>query len=331
MQLLRDHISQVDFSDAPSFADEVLDPLATLGYEIHFVCGFLPSYLTRVIELGRSDARSFERAKLNVTFCLPAIEPDEELENLIARHFLDCATSEEIFSFLDQVSLIETRRFPLSLQFLVPTKGSVITRSAIGVISDFSDQNDLVGFIDEFAGDNNSPIHLARTWRGDEAEIALRFDDLVFAAENDSWALVNRVRNVDFERVRQLVSRLETTTASKIFHRDAATEVVTNFAIEEVPNLSLDDEEVEPEEFDELMELIDGAQGDSEAFITMFYGDIRKVRDVHDFVMSRQNQTKFGTPHAEAIGQDLSEYIGDATNVCWCGNEYQVKYGCPGD
>jgi len=335
--MLKNHVSEVDFADNPNFADLTLAPLIALGHNVRIVTGFLPSYLSRTLSLLLSYPEK-RTVTMSVVFCLP---PRLELENdvqAITRALMAKSSKSEVSDFVRLATEARMHGIGIRTQFLIPSKGAVITGSAIGLITDRDDSTQLVGFIDEYAGDDNSPIHLARTWIPHETEIALRFEDLVHAAENDSWSFVNRIENVDFSELARSVeqfSELRDPANVDGGGNSARTELPDAVSSnqpdgDEGSELPLD--ELAPNddnEFDELLALLEKSEGDSDALIAMFYGDLSDVKDIHDFLNERNAIDRFGGPHAAPVDLEIQSFVGNARFTCWCGNDYSLAEGCP--
>lgn len=332
--MLQSHISEVDFADNPNFADLTLFPMLSLGHDVRIVAGFLPSYVSRALELlgARNVAGN---GNLNIVFCLPAKKVGETNTEAVLRSLLEKSNIAEITAFVDRVRTAQEREVRFSIQFLIPVHGAVITNSAIGLISDRADPSKLVGFLDEFAGDDNSPIHLARTWREDELDIALRFEDLVHAAEKDSWSMVQRVSNIDFAQISALIKTTPTRNSPLIetAQTPTPTAVIPGDPQPSTPAPTQPELDVELDphdaDFDELLSLLELSDGDSEDLIAMFYGDLSRVKDLHDFINNRNRLSGSGRMHAGPANADVAAYIGGAETTCWCGNEYSIREGCP--
>jgi hypothetical protein len=326
--LLKDHIGHVDFADNSSFADLVLVPLLALGNKVRIVSGFIPSYLNRALE-AVNDLDSPKLGELSVVLCLPALPEAGTSLSAVANHLASQGLT-DVKAFVDLVGAGSEKGLPLKLQILVPSRGAVITRSAIGTISDPQDSSQQVGFIDELAGDDNSPIHLSRSWVENEAHVTERFEDLVHAATFDTWSEVERLQDINIAEFQSLLAdpnlaagfQKPPTQPEISFPQKTATEVIfLGLAEDDDVPISVEDD------FDLIVEAVEMSDGDVDGFFEMFYGDPNQVHELEDFVAARRNSGTW-RQHAAPASAEVLEIVGDRRAECWCGADYGIREGC---
>lgn len=317
--MLKNNVRDLDFADNPSFADLVLGPLLQLGNNVSVVSGFVPSYVLRTLErLVSLD--SAPSGKMTFVLCLPALPYDDMGLEAVAQ-YLVAQSADDLQPLFKLARNAVERGVPFEIQMLVPSKGAVITRSAVGLIEDTEAVSNRVGFIDELAGDDNSAIHLSRSWITEEEEITDRFEDLVHAAINDSWSSVSRIVDIDFDELLTYMGE-----DSKRSPRPSLP-----VSVPAAVDVHEDDEDVVDdldEDFDELLELVELADGEIDDIFTAFYSDPSQTANLWDLASAR-SRGGWARPHATAVSQEILDLAGDVTNQCWCGNEYSISQGCP--
>jgi hypothetical protein len=236
---------------------------------------------------------------------------------------------------------------PLEIQILVPSRGAVITRSAIGVIEEQGDLLDRVGFIDELAGDDNSAIHLSRSWVDEEEAVTERFEDLVYAAINNSWESVERVADFDPGELASLIDEVKlgipdaddaNTAAAPLPNlsnrrTDAAEQntVTDPSGLETEFDVFANDDYAElvdvEADFQDIMDVVELSDGEVDSVFNAFYGDPAQTQLLGDFARAR-SRDRLERPHAAPASADILNLVGDITYQCWCGNEYSIREGC---
>ena len=336
--MLKDHIGHVDFADNPTFADLVLQPLLALGNNVSIVSGFIPSYMRRALEsLATTASPSF--GEISMVLCLPALSEGDTSLRAVARHLLTQGTS-DVKTFFETVERSQVQGLSCRFQILVPSRGAVITRSAIGTISDSDDSSMQVGFIDELAGDGNSPIHLSRSWIESEANVTERFEDLVHAATNDSWADVERLKDINLSEFLALLSDPNTPEAedsagveitrpplAQSISEPRLTGLRDSPADEDGSDEDGNDSLLVEDDFDLILEAVEMADGDVDGFFEMFYGDPDQVHELEDFVAARRDSGAW-RQHAAPASAEVLEIVGDRRAECWCGSDYGIREGC---
>ncbi len=343
--MLRNNISDVDFADNPFFADLVLIPLLRLGNAVSMVSGFVPSYVNRTLE-RIIEVRPSAPGKFTFVLCLPALPASTSALHAIAGH-VAAEQMVETKTLIELVGKGVSVGLPFEIQILVPSRGAVITRSSIGVIEDQQDDSARVGFIDELAGDNNSLIHLSRSWVGEEAAATERFEDLVYAAINNSWESVERVADFDLGQLADLIGEVKPGTPPADEHSETAppppTPPAARSAAEksnnrfEDPALDLLDDgfanddyddlvDVEAD-FDEIMGIVELSDGEVDSIFNAFYGDPSQTQLLGDFARAR-SRGRLERPHAAPASAEILNLVGDINYQCWCGNEYSIREGC---
>lgn len=320
--MLKNHVRDLDFADNPTFSDLVLSPLLQLGNNVSMVSGFVPSYVVRTLERMVS-LNSAPSGKMTFVLCLPAL-PFDEIELRAVAHHLVAESPDDLKPLFVLAQNAVAQGLPFDLQVLVPSKGAVITRSAIGLIEDTEAVSNRVGFIDELAGDDNSAIHLSRSWVEQEEEVTDRFEDLVHAAINDSWSSVSRLVDIDFDELLTYMGE----APKHVSKPTQPVAVRTAVVVDEDDDDDLGVVDDLDAEFDELVELVDMADGEIDEVFTAFYSDPTQTAKLWDLASAR-SRGGWVRPHASAVSMEILELAGDVTNQCWCGNEYLISQGCP--
>ena len=309
--MLINNIGNVDFADNPTFADLVLMPLLQLGNDVTIVSGFVPSYVNRTLEsLVEMEQAATSVGSFQFVWCLPVLKDAPSTMQAVAEHVATSGVRED-FDFLALLKRARALNMRVTLQVLVPTRGAMITRSAIGLISDGSSR---VAFIDELSGDNNSAIHLTRSWVEDELVMTDRFEDLVHGAAHDSWAEVVRLSDVDAD------SLLNMTSTHSLFERVKADPQSDDFGqgADRFDDPARQNIEVKTEE--DLAHL-----GSSEDLSDAWLYDF----SFEDEVFFEERRERLGArQHASPASAEILEIVGDATYQCWCGNDYSIRWGC---
>jgi hypothetical protein len=321
--VLKNNVRELDFADNPTFADLVLGPLLQLGNNVRVVSGFAPSYVVRTLERMVS-LPSAPSGKMTFVLCLPALPYDEIGLRAVAQHLVGQSSDDWQPLFKLARNAVD-QGIPFEIQMLVPSKGAVITRSAVGLIEDTEAITNRVGFIDELAGDNNSAIHLSRSWIAEEEDVTDRFEDLVHAAINDSWSSVSRLVDIDFDELLTYMGEAPQETVLPTHAVPVPTAIATFEVDGDDDDDSVDDLDAE---FEELVELVELADGEIDDVFTAFYSDPSQTAKLWDLASAR-SRGGWVRPHAAAVSLEILELAGDVTNQCWCGNEYSISQGCP--
>jgi hypothetical protein len=309
------------------------------------VSGFVPSYVNRTLE-RIIEVRPSDPGKFTFVLCLPALPASTSALHAVAGY----VAAEQMQDFKKLIELAGkgvSAGLPIEIQILVPSRGAVITRSSIGVIEDQADPSVRVGFIDEFAGDNNSLIHLSRSWVDEEAAVTERFEDLVYAAINNSWASVERIAGFDPEELSFLIGDVkpssprteeqDATAPPSLTQPDPRGGSVTQ-------NSRLDNSDTEPlidgfandeyaelvdvdADFREIMEIVELSDGEVDLVFNAFYGDPSQTQLLGDFAIAR-SRDRLERPHAAPASSDILNLVGDISYQCWCGNDYSIREGC---
>jgi hypothetical protein len=331
-------ISEVDFADNAAFADLVLVPLLRREHSVSLVSGFVPSYVNRTLEqLNEGGVQT--SGKFTFVLCLPALPDNSSSLTAIAKH-VAADEANETTEFFELASRAYSLGLRLEVQLLVPSRGSVITQSAIGLVQDAGKTSHRVGFIDRLAGDDNSAIHLSRSWVGDEEDVTDRCDDLVHAATKDSWAAVDRIVNFDIDRLLSLIrearngsfqspvptrnsvsSKNEGVLPTKTIQSDPEPEIVG------YSNEDFDEQLDELGDFDRIVELVEMSDGEIDEVFTAFYGDPSQTETLWDIAQSRFYD-RWSRRHPGPASSEMLGLVGDMTTQCWCGNEYSIREGC---
>jgi hypothetical protein len=311
--MLSNNIGAVDYADNPTFADLVLMPLLRLGNHVTIVSGFVPSYVNRTLErLVEQEPPATPVGSFQFVWCLPALEDAQSTMQAVAQHVATSGARED-FAFLSLLERARAKNMEVSLQILVPTRGARITRSAIGLISDGSGDSNRVAFIDELSGDDNSAIHLTRSWVEDELVMTDRFEDLVYGAVHDSWAEVVRLADVDGDALLKLTVTHSFLTQKTERDSDDFGQGADRDASSEPKNL----QEKQGDDTDLLDIDVD--------FLDWRLFDFSS--DDEDFFEGRRERLG-DRQHASPASAEILEIVGDATYQCWCGNDYSIRWGC---
>jgi hypothetical protein len=310
---IRKIIDQRQFSDSPNLSDLVLLPAVASGHDITIVSGFLPSY---VLKLVRDVVASpqIEPGKIHLILCTRSGSEMEDADSLARLMLGSGLERKELEDFMvDSLSLIDEGG--MSLELLLSRKGDEVTRSCIGKIALLDGAS--ACFVDQIPGDFNGGIKFSRTWSdGAEARAGQTAGEFVYAARYDSWAGVRRADQASASMVmleiaqRNLLARVSGT-------------------LEPQPAIDWDDDFDEVAEFEELEALL-ASDEDSEFLLKSFINfPGESVRDLSWFLNDPERLLR-ARQHAPSLPEDLYELVGASLGTCWCGIEFDRRYGCSG-
>jgi hypothetical protein len=221
----------------------------------------------------------------------------------------------------------------LHLEALIAESGSNITRSSIGLLRDRDVEGDFIAFVDEMAGDLNSPIAMARSWGvGEEVDDAIHLAEVIDAGEHSEIEGIRRISSTEalaLLRVIATTGLIEKVQKELLEDRKPIRRAKT--AAEKAFTDDFDDAEdvsVEDllEEFDDLIDYIDGNEGDADYLINTYV----KSSSAGGRWSVRTSGTLKPVEHALPMPIEFVKVLHDFEGVCRCGQTYDRRYGCAG-
>lgn len=165
MSTLRTLVTESVYQDNPDFSDQLLLPAISTGQSVSIVAAFAPSYLMRLVN-DLASSPGIEPGKLSVTFCIPSSLGPEVSRSRLLSLFLSAHAerAQDVKTALESMLQL-TREGGLTLGALVSSDSKLLTPGCIGVVeSGEFGSSDYLGFVDNAAGDFNSPISISTSW-----------------------------------------------------------------------------------------------------------------------------------------------------------------------
>jgi hypothetical protein len=318
-----------NYPDTEFFSDQVLLPAVARGTDVTIVTGFLSSYVARLVtDVAKSP--EIEPGHISLTFCIPGQMFYQESDAARLTRFLLQTNSKSVVQGFVVEALKLANEGGLSLKTLIAESGSNITRSSIGLLQ-IDGASDFISFIDEVAGDMNSPITIARSWAsGEEADDASNLGEVIVAGQTSDVA---GIRRIDAEGALKLLREIATTDLIDSIQREllqdrksitrpkGAEKAVLREDFNEDEDINVEDL---LEEFDDLYDLVEGSEGDAEDLITTY------VRG--NLVGGRWSVRTTGAlkpvEHALPIPIEFVKVLHEYEGICRCGATYDRRYGC---
>lgn len=302
------------FSDSPNLSDLVLLPAVAQGHDLTIVSGFVPSYLARLVR-DVAASPEIEPGQIHVVLCAKSpseLHDAESLASLMAGSGLEERDLQDFM--IDTLNLLDEGG--MTLELLFSRKGEEVTRSCVGMVR-LTDSS-LACFVDQVPGDFNSAIRFSRSWsEGTEAKAGKSASEFVHAARFDTWSGVRR---------------LDQSSSAFVMLDIARRNLLSKAAgiIDFQPEEDFEEEFDEIEEFQALEELLLNSDEDAEFLLTSFVNfPGERVRDLTWFLNDPERLLR-AKQHAPALPQDLYELVGSSLSTCWCGVEYDRRFGCSG-
>jgi hypothetical protein len=163
--MLREVATKDVYEDSSEFAATVLHPAVEVGSSIYLVTSWVPSYLRGLLRRLASTL-AVEPGNVNVVLCIPfgaefANGPVRALAAYIS-HLAE--TREEVEQFLVDVRELASEG-SLSISAIYTPQDIIVTRGCVGLIEHSSPSgSSSITFLDELAGDLNSPIKHRASW-----------------------------------------------------------------------------------------------------------------------------------------------------------------------
>jgi hypothetical protein len=321
---------QETYPDSPYFSDQVLLPGVASGVNLTLVSGFLPSYVIRLVsDVAKSP--EVEPGQIDLTFCIPGQGIQHETDALrLARYLSAFNVQSEVEEFVIQALRLADEG-GLTFNFLIADAGSNLTRASLGLLHEPGNLSEYVAFVDEQAGDSNSPVKIARSWsEGSEAQAAERLDDLISAAVNDTWDRIRRVSSDDAAALlREIATKgllseeAEVVEVQPLRTKPARVEIADE---DDDADDFVDDVDDLNEEFEELASFLDGYSDDAEEMINIYVMGGRIPRSWNFNREVGLRPVEHALPFPDEYAEILSEFEG----TCKCGQTYDRRYGCAG-
>lgn len=302
------------FSDSPNLSDLVLLPAVAEGHDLTIVSGFVPSYLARLVRDAVASPE-IEPGQIHVVLCAKSPSELDDAENLAGLLMGSGLSEKELQDFLiDSLNLLDEGG--LTFELLFSHKGEEVTRSCVGMVG-LTDGTHAC-FVDQVPGDFNSAIKFSRSWSdGLESKAGKSAAEFVHAARFDTWAGVRRLDQASSAMVMVEIARQNLLAK-------------TSGALESQPVEDFEEEFDEIAEFEKLEELLLNSDEDAEFLLTSFVNfPGERVRDLAWFLDDPERLLR-AKQHAPALPQDLYELVGASLGTCWCGVEYDRRFGCSG-
>ena len=321
---------QATYPDTPYFSDQVLLPGVASGVNVTVVSGFLPSYVIRLVsDVAKSP--EVEPGQIDLTFCIPGQGIKHETDAVrLARYLSAFNEKSSVEEFVIQALRLADEG-GLTFNFLIADAGSNLTRASLGLLHEPGNLSEYVAFVDEQAGDSNSPVRIARSWtQGSESQAAERLDDLISAAVNDTWDRIRRVASADAAALlREIATKdllsveTEVPPTQPIITKPTRVEIADE---DEDADDFIDDVDELNEEFEELSSFLESYSDDAEEMINLYVmgGRIPRSWDFSRDIGLRP--VEHALPFPEAYADILSDFEG----TCKCGLTYDRRYGCAG-
>lgn len=307
-------IDKRQFSDSPNLSDLVLLPAVAEGHDLTIVSGFVPSYLARLVR-DVVASPEIEPGQIHVVLCAKSPSELDDAENLAGLLTGSGLMEKELQDFMiDALNLLDEGG--LTLELLFSRKGEEVTRSCVGMVGLVDGTH--ACFIDQVPGDFNSAIKFSRSWAdGVEAKAGKSASEFVYAARFDTWAGVRRLDQ----------------SSSAIVLLDIARQNLLSRASGALGGQTSEDFEEEFDEvteFEELEELLLNSDEDAEFLLKTFVNfPGERVRDLAWFLDDPKHLLR-AKEHAPALPEDLLGLVGASLGTCWCGIEYDRRFGCSG-
>lgn len=307
-------IDSRQFSDSPNLSDLVLLPAVAEGHDLTIVGGFVPSYLARLVRDVEASAE-IEPGQIHVVLCAKSPSELDDADSLASLMIGSGLEEKELEDFmLDTLNLLD--RGGMTLELLFSRKGEEVTRSCVGMVG--LTDGSLACFVDQVPGDFNSAIKFSRSWsQGSESKAGKSAAEFVHAARFDTWAGVRRLDQSSSAMVMLDIAR------RNLLARASG-------ALETQQGEDFEEEFDEIAEFEELEQLLLNSDEDAEFFLTSFVNfPGERVRDLAWFLNDPEHLLR-AKQHAPPLPQDLFELVGSSLGTCWCGVEYDRRFGCSG-
>ena len=320
------------YPDTAFFSDQVLLPAVARGTDVDLVTGFLSSYAARLVtDVAKSP--EIEPGRISLTFCIPGQMFYQESDaSRLTRFLLHTNTKKVVEEFVVHALKLADEG-GLHLEALIAESGSNITRSSIGLLKDRDVETDFITFVDEIAGDLNSPISLARSWGvGEEAEDALHLAEVIEAGEHSE---IEGIRRISAQDALGLLREIATTDLINKVQKElledrkpirkpkTAAEKAFTDEFDEDEDVSVEDL---LEEFDDLIDFIDGSEGDADFLINTYV----RGSSAGGRWSVRTTGTLKPVEHALPLPSELVKVLHEYEGVCRCGLTYDRRYGCTG-